>query len=100
MATSSSDAARSKPNPDIFTAALRRMGKAPHQAVVVGDTPYDAEAAARAGTRSIGFLCGGWPEETLRRAGCVEIYRDPADLLARYEQSLLARVTRPYPACV
>ena len=90
---SSDDAERSKPDPDIFEAALRRL--APNiqacDAVAIGDTPYDAEASGKAGLRSIGLLCGGWPEDKLLEAGCSETYADPADLLARYEGSLLAR---------
>ena len=58
--------------------------------VVIGDTPYDAEAAGKAGLRTIGVLCGGFPEADLRAAGCIAIYRDPGDLLARYDESPLA----------
>ena len=84
--TSSDDAERSKPHGDIFQAALDRLpGVGPSEAVVVGDTPYDAEAAAKVGLRTVGLLCGGFPEADLRGAGCVAIYRDPADLLARYD---------------
>ena len=57
---------------------------------MVGDTPYDAQAAAKAGLRTIGLLCGGWSEGALRDAGCIAVFRDPADLLARYEVSPLA----------
>ena len=86
--TSSDDADRSKPYPDIFQAALARMPELdPSQAVVIGDTPWDAEAASKAGIRMIGLLCGGWSEEELRRCGCFAVYRDPADLLAKYERS-------------
>ena len=90
--TSSSDAEKSKPHPDIFQAALRKLGDAVQaaDAVVVGDTPYDAEAAGKAGLRSIGMLCGGWSEAELREAGCIAVYRDPADLLAQFDQSPLA----------
>lgn len=88
--TSSEDAARSKPYPDIFTAALAELGDVnPDQAIVVGDTPYDAEAARKAGLGTIGLLCGGWTPEALREAGCIAIYRDPADLLANYDQAPL-----------
>ncbi len=84
--TSSDDAERSKPHGDIFQAALDRLsGVEPSQAIVIGDTPYDAEAAAKVGLRTVGVLCGGFPEDDLRGAGCVAIYRDPADLLARYD---------------
>ncbi len=93
--TSTDDARHSKPHPDIFEAALRKLGDVrPEDAIVVGDTPYDAEAAAKAGIRSVGLLCGGWSEADLRKAGCIEVYRDPADLLARYEQSALANRSR------
>jgi HAD superfamily hydrolase (TIGR01549 family) len=89
--TSSDDAERSKPHPDIFEAALGRLkGVEPRRAIVVGDTPYDAEAAGKAGLRTVGVLCGGFPEEELRGAGCIALYRDPADLLAHYDESPLA----------
>jgi HAD superfamily hydrolase (TIGR01549 family) len=92
--TSSDDADKSKPHPDIFEAALERLGDVePSEAIVVGDTPYDAEAAGKAGLKTIGLLCGGFPEEDLRAAGCVQIYRDPADLLARFDTSPLAAET-------
>src|SRR5919202_1954175 len=89
-ATTSEDAERSKPHPDIFEAALARIAPiGPGEAVAVGDTPYDAEAAGKAGLRTIGLLCGGFPEEDLKRAGCIAIYRDPEDLLKNYERSPL-----------
>jgi HAD superfamily hydrolase (TIGR01509 family) len=88
--TSSDDAEESKPNPDIFQAALRRLdGITPENAIVVGDTPYDAEAANKAGIRTIGLLTGGWTAEELMKAGCIATYRDPAELLAQYEKSPL-----------
>ncbi len=89
--TTSDDAEKSKPEPDIFIAALKKIGSPDvAECVVVGDTPYDAIAAGKIKLRTIGVLCGGFPEEGLREAGCVEIYRDPADLLTRYEESLMS----------
>jgi beta-phosphoglucomutase-like phosphatase (HAD superfamily) len=86
--TSSDDVERSKPFPDIFDAALKRLNNiAPENVIAVGDTPYDAAAAAKAKVKSIGLLCGGWTQPQLRRAGCIAVYRNPADLLARYEES-------------
>jgi HAD superfamily hydrolase (TIGR01509 family) len=77
--TSADDAEKSKPHPDIFEATLGRLGWLdPSEAMVVGDSPYDAEAARKIGLRSIGVLCGGFPEADRRQAGCVAIYRDPA----------------------
>ncbi len=91
-ATSSDDAERSKPHADIFEAALTKLdGVTPAEAIVVGDTPYDAEAAGKAGLATIGLLCGGFPEAELRASGCIAIFRDPADLLARYDESPLGR---------
>lgn len=89
--TSSSDAEHSKPDPDIFEAALERLGRPdPAQVLVVGDTPYDAQAAAKAGMRTIGLTGGGWSADELREAGCIAIYTDPTDLLAHYASSPLA----------
>ena len=86
--TTSDDAKRSKPFPDIFTAAFAKLGlDDPAEALVIGDTPYDAEAA-RAGRFSIiGVLCGGFPEDALRDAGCVAVYEGPQQLLERFEET-------------
>jgi len=97
--TSSDDASRSKPHPDIFEAALKKLGLEANEAIVVGDSPYDAEAAGKLGLRTLAVLCGGFPEADLRTAGCIAIYRDPADMLMRFDQSLLAQeVPPPAPA--
>ncbi len=89
-ATTSDDAERSKPHPDIFEAALARVHAAPERAVAVGDSPWDALAARRAGVRAVGLLSGGFAEAELRDAGCVAIYAGPADLAARFDASPLA----------
>jgi phosphoglycolate phosphatase-like HAD superfamily hydrolase len=59
--------------------------------VAVGDSPWDALSARRAGLWTIGVLSGGFPEVDLREAGCIAVYRNPEDLLARYGESPLAR---------
>ena len=79
--TSSDDAEKSKPHPDIFQAALGKLGLEPDEVVVIGDTPYDAEAAGKAGIGSIGVLCGGFAEKDIRAGGAARIYRDPQALL-------------------
>lgn len=90
-ATSSDDAERSKPFPDIFQAAFSKLGLAsPSEAMVVGDTPYDAEAARQAGLATVGVLCGGFAQEALGAAGCVAVYRDPQHLAEAYDTSPLA----------
>jgi HAD superfamily hydrolase (TIGR01549 family) len=92
--TSADDADKSKPHPDIFEAALAALSDVrAGEAIVIGDTPYDAEAAGKIKLRTIGVLCGGFPEAELRAAGCTDIYRDPADLLARYDSSPLAQTS-------
>lgn len=90
--TSSGDAKRSKPHPDIFEAALDRLGPDVHRenVIVVGDSPHDAEAAQKARLTVLGVLCGGFPEAALREAGCLAIYAGPEDLLKNYENSPLA----------
>jgi phosphoglycolate phosphatase-like HAD superfamily hydrolase len=59
--------------------------------VAIGDTPYDAQAAGKAGIATIGVLCGGFTESSLRQSGCVEVYSGPATLFARFADTLLAR---------
>ncbi len=86
----SDDADSSKPAPDVFEAALKKLKVGPAQAIAVGDTRFDAESAAKAGMAAIGFLCGGTSETQLRAAGMIAIYKDPADLLQRYDASPLA----------
>ena len=94
VATSKDDVEHSKPCPDVFDAALARLEDVEtDEAIVVGDTPSDAQAARRAGMKTIGLLCGGFDEDALREAGCVAIYRDIADLLEHYEDSPLAALT-------
>jgi phosphoglycolate phosphatase-like HAD superfamily hydrolase len=82
---------KSKPHPDIFAVALRQLGDVPrHEVIVVGDTPYDAEAAGELNLRTIGVLSGGFTEAELRDAGCIAVFRDPAHLLEMYNHSPLA----------
>ncbi len=96
IASSSEDAEQSKPAPDIFQVALKKLGIAGSEAVAIGDTPYDAEAARKAGIPTIGMLCGGFSEADLRKGGCVAVYPGPGALLACFGASPLApgRITR------
>ena len=89
--TSSDDVERTKPAPDIFATALRKVAPlAADEVIVVGDTPYDIEAAAKCGIAAIGLRSGKFPDEALRTAGAVAIYDDVASLLAGYAESPLA----------
>jgi HAD superfamily hydrolase (TIGR01549 family) len=89
-ATSADDVARSKPYPDVFCAALTGLQVSAEDAIVVGDSPYDVQAAARAGLRTVAVLCGGFARARLQSAGAVAIYEDPADLHAHFASSPLA----------
>jgi HAD superfamily hydrolase (TIGR01509 family) len=86
-ATSSDDAEESKPDPDIVNAALRQAKARAADAVMIGDTPYDIEAAGRAGVRAIAFRSGGWGDGDLKDA--VAIYDGPSDLLENLDRSPL-----------
>lgn len=98
VTTSSDDVEESKPSPDIFEVALKKLDTAAGDAIAIGDTPYDAEAAGKAGIPTIGVLSGGFTEVSLRQAGCVQVYAGPAALLACFGDTLLARwVATPLP---
>ncbi|HEX6899235.1 MAG TPA: HAD family hydrolase [Thermoanaerobaculia bacterium] len=86
--TSAGDVESSKPDPDVVQAALDSLELPAEQVVMLGDTPYDIQAAGKVGVGVIAFRCGGFKDEDLR--GAVAIYDGPADLLERYGQSPLA----------
>ena len=78
--TTSEDVEDSKPEPDLVGVTLERLGDV-DRSVFVGDTPYDVEAAGRAGLRCVGLLSGGFSEAELTGAGAVLVVGSPADLL-------------------
>ncbi|MDB4937620.1 MAG: putative phosphatase [Labilithrix sp.] len=84
----SDDADSSKPDPDLVEAALKKLGLGPRDVVMLGDTPYDIAAAARAGVSTIALRSGGWKDRDLE--GAIAIYDNPADLLAHIDESPLA----------
>ena len=86
--TSSDDANHSKPDPDIVQVALGKAGCSPGEAVMLGDTPYDVQAAAKAGVRTIALRSGGHPDSAL--SGALAIYDDVAELLAGFDTSVFA----------
>jgi HAD superfamily hydrolase (TIGR01509 family) len=88
---SSDDARRSKPHPDIFEATLKKLGVKAKDALALGDTPYDAEAAGKAGVWTVGVTTGGWSEKELMDAGCVEVWKDVGELLENFERSAFVR---------
>lgn len=85
----STDAARSKPDPDIVRSAVEKSGLPASRLLMIGDTPYDVEAATKAGVPIIAFRSGGWLDPEL--SGASAIYDGPGDLLANYETSPIGR---------
>jgi len=67
-----------KPEPDLVQAALEKLGT--DDAVMVGDTPWDVQAAEKAGVATIAVLTGGFSEEELREAGAVAVFRSILEL--------------------
>jgi HAD superfamily hydrolase (TIGR01549 family) len=88
--TNADDVEASKPAPDIVEVALRDSGLDAESAVMVGDTKWDVDAAAKAGVRCLAMTTGGWSEAELRDAGAVAVYAGPRDLLDRFDDSILA----------
>lgn len=87
--TSAGEVEQSKPEPDLVVAALGKVRLPASAAVMIGDTPYDVEAARRAGVAVIAFRSGGWSDRDLD--GALAVYDGPADLLARIDASPLRR---------
>ncbi len=88
----SDDVDRSKPDPDLVDAALRKIAVPPSEVVLVGDTPYDIEAANRAGVAAIALRSGGFPDALLR--GAIAIYDTPADLASHLDETPLFAAPR------
>ncbi len=98
--TSADDADRAKPHPDIFAATLKKLGLEPYECVALGDTPYDAESAGKAGVRTVGVTTGGWSKQELIDAGCIEAYEGVAELLQRFDESALVKTWLHTPQAV
>lgn len=87
--TSSSDAEDSKPDPDIVQAAVAKTHLPAEQLIMLGDTPYDIEAAKGAGVPIVAVRCGGWSDRDLD--GALAVYDDPADILRNYDRTHFAK---------
>jgi HAD superfamily hydrolase (TIGR01509 family) len=83
-ATTASDVDDSKPDPDVVRAALKLARRPADRVAMIGDTPYDVEAARRAGVRIYAVRCGGWNEDGLK--GAAAVYDDPEDVLRAYTE--------------
>ena len=87
--TTSADVDATKPEPDLVEAALDRAGDKEHDGAMVGDTPWDVEAAERAGIRTLAVLTGGFGAEELRDAGALDVFDSVADLCSKLDQTPL-----------
>ncbi len=87
--TTSADVESTKPEPDLVHAALEKAGAEAGEAVMIGDTPFDVEAAKRAGVPTIAVLTGGFSEAELRDAGAVEVFDSVAELRGRLGEAAL-----------
>jgi HAD superfamily hydrolase (TIGR01509 family) len=88
LVVSADDVDRSKFDVDLVKIALDRIGVAPAQAIMIGDTPYDIQAGAPAGVPVIALRRGGRSDRNLR--GAIAIYDDPADLSSQLDRSPIA----------
>jgi len=79
--TTSADVEATKPAPDLVQAAIDKAGAGPDDAVMLGDTPWDCEAAGRAGVETVTLMTGGFSEQELREAGAVAVFESIPDLL-------------------
>jgi HAD superfamily hydrolase (TIGR01509 family) len=99
-ATTSEDVEATKPHPDLIHAALKRAGAGPEDAVMIGDTPWDVQAASRAGVSTLTVMTGGFSREELSEAGAADVFESVAELRERLDETSLrgdAHTTRSAP---
>jgi HAD superfamily hydrolase (TIGR01509 family) len=87
--TTSADVESTKPEPDLVQAALDKAGAEPDDAVMLGDTPWDCKAAARAGVQTVALITGGFSEEELREGGAAAVFENIPELLERLDETPL-----------
>jgi HAD superfamily hydrolase (TIGR01509 family) len=88
--TTSADVEATKPAPDLVSAALERAGGSPGEAVMVGDTPWDVEAAGNAGVQTLAVLTGGFSVQELRDAGALDVFESVRELREALDGTPLA----------
>jgi HAD superfamily hydrolase (TIGR01549 family) len=85
--TTSADVESTKPEPDLIEAALEKTGT--RDAVMVGDSTWDVEAAKRAGIETLAVLTGGFSADELTEAGATRVFESVAELRERLEETPL-----------
>jgi HAD superfamily hydrolase (TIGR01549 family) len=86
--TTSADVRQTKPDPDLVVTAIEKVGGG--EAVMVGDSTFDCEAAARTDVPSVAVLTGGFSEQELLQAGAVIVFESLGDLCERLDETPLA----------
>jgi HAD superfamily hydrolase (TIGR01549 family) len=86
--TTKDDVEASKPEPDLVEAALAKAKT--RDAVMVGDTPWDVEAARRAGIETVCVMTGGFSDQELRDAGAAAVFGSIVELLERLDETPLS----------
>ena len=86
--TTSADVEQTKPDPDLVHTAIRKVGGG--EAVLVGDSTFDCEAAVRAEVPTVAILTGGFSEQELRQAGAGSVFESLSELCQRLDQTPLA----------
>jgi HAD superfamily hydrolase (TIGR01549 family) len=86
--TTADDVERSKPHPDIVRAALAKVDAG--SGVMIGDSRWDIEAAAKAGLETICLITGGWSKQELLESGAVAVYASLPELTAALDDTPLA----------
>lgn len=93
--TSADDVSDSKPDPDIFEEAFRKLKDAAKpEVLIIGDTPFDAVAAKRAEIEIYGVKSGGWSEERLKEEGCSEVFADIAEIYENFERIINSKISK------
>jgi HAD superfamily hydrolase (TIGR01509 family) len=87
--TTSADVESTKPAPDLVSAALERVGGSADDAVMVGDTTWDVEAAAKAGVQTLAVRTGGFAVAELEDAGAAAVFESVVELCERLDSSPL-----------
>jgi HAD superfamily hydrolase (TIGR01509 family) len=85
--TTKDDVEATKPEPDLILAALEKAKT--ESAVMVGDTPWDVEAASKAGVETLCVITGGWSKQELREAGAIAVFESVDELRQRLDETPL-----------
>jgi HAD superfamily hydrolase (TIGR01509 family) len=88
--TTAADVRATKPEPDLIHRALEKAGGEAEQAVMIGDSPWDAQAASRARVATLAVMTGGFAREELLGAGAEAVFESVAELCRRLDETKLA----------